>query len=37
MPFSCPCPVVPMTVMALACVAMIDNPAAHHGIFRPPA
>ena len=24
-------------VIALACVAMIDSPAAHHGIERPPA
>ena len=37
MPPSWPWPVVPMTVIALAWVAMIDSPAAHQGILRPAA
>ncbi len=33
MPSTAPCPVVPIIVTAESCVAITDNPTAHHGRF----
>ena len=35
-PVAYACPVVPTSVIALSCVAITDNPTAHHGSERPP-
>jgi hypothetical protein len=34
MPSENACPVVPIIVMALNCVAITEMPAAHHGMLR---